>query len=232
MKRYVSLKPLALAGAISGLALVSACGGKSANPVSQYQPGDEARSCEGLKTEISNNEGEIARLVPYEDATGKNVALGVAGVFFIVPWFFMDFKEGEATELQALRRRNQWLREVASTKDCSIPASQYVFDERPCAEASDSDRPWIGEWVAKKETDLLALSITRYQVNGQLNSQDGTFQVSGRVDDQGIIQATITADWARAELSGPFPDLSARTYGDSKIGPITSTSDTPFRMCK
>ncbi len=156
----------------------------------------------------------------------------MAGAFFIVPWFFMDFKEGEATELQALRRRNQWLREVASTKNCNVPASQYVFDERPCAEASDSDRPWIGEWVAKKETDLLALSITRYQVNGQLNSQDGTFQVSGRVDDQGIIQATITADWAKAELSGKFPDLSARTDGGSRIGPITSTSDTPFRMCK
>jgi hypothetical protein len=232
MKWHVSLRPLALAGAISGMALVSACGGKSANPVSQYQPGDEGRSCQGLKTEISNNEAEIARLLPYEDATGKNVALGVAGAFFIVPWFFMDFKEGEATELQALRRRNQWLREVASTKDCGVPASQYVFDERSCAEASDSDRPWIGEWVANKETDLLALSITRYQVNGQLKSQGLTFQVSGRVDDQGIIQATITAAWAKAELSGKFPELSARTDGGNKIGPITSTSDTPFRMCK
>ena len=29
MKRYVSLKPLALAGAIASMALVSACGGKS-----------------------------------------------------------------------------------------------------------------------------------------------------------------------------------------------------------
>ncbi|MEE8188252.1 MAG: hypothetical protein V3T80_03500 [Kiloniellales bacterium] len=232
MKRCVSLKPLALASAISVMALVSACGGKSANPVNQYQPGDEARSCEGLKTEISSNEAEIARLIPYEDATGKNVALGVAGAFFIVPWFFMDFKEGEATELQALRRRNQWLREVASGKDCSIPASQFVFNERPCAEASNPDRPWIGEWAAKNETDLLALSITQYQVNGQLKSQGGTFQVSGRVNDQGIIQASITADWDKAELSGQFPDLSARTEGGSRIGSITSTSDTPFRMCK
>lgn len=226
MRKHLSVWSICLALVVAG------CGGKSPNPVASYLPGDEKRSCGGLKSEIAMNEAEIAKLVPGEDATGKNVALGVAGAFLIVPWFFMDFKEGEATELQALRRRNQWLREVASTKDCSISASQYVFVEKPCAEASDSDRPWIGEWVAKKETDLLVLSITRYQVNGQLNSQGSTFQVSGRVDDQGIIQATITADWAIAELSGQFPDLSARTDGGSKIGPITSNSDTPFRMCK
>lgn len=226
MRGRVLLKPLALAGLI----LVSACGGKAPNPVAQYQPGDENRSCQGLKGEIANNEAEIARLIPYEDATGKNVALGVAGAFFIVPWFFMDFKEGEATELQALRRRNQWLREVASNKDCQVPQSQFVFDERSCAEASDSDRPWIGDWVAKKNGDLLALSITQYQVNGQLRNQDGTFRVAGRVDPQGIVQALISSSWAEAELKGKFPDLSARAAGDGKIGSITSASDTVFRM--
>ena len=228
MERHVSLKPLALAGVV----FLSACGGKAPNPVAQYQPGDEGRTCPGLKTEISSNEAEIARLVPYEDATGKNVALGVAGVFLIVPWFFMDFKEGEATELQALRRRNQWLREVASTKDCSIPRSQFVFDEKPCAEAVDTGRPWVGEWVAKEKSDLLALSITQYQVNGQLRSTAGTFEVSGRVDEQGIVLASIISDWATGELKGTFPDLFATADGSSKIGSITSTSDTLFQMCK
>ncbi len=227
MRGRISLKPLALAGLI----LVSACGGKAPNPVAQYQPGDENRSCEGLKGEIANNEAEIARLVPYEDATGKNVVLGVAGAFFIVPWFFMDFKEGEATELQALRRRNQWLREVASNKDCQIQQSQFVFDERSCAEASDSNRPWIGDWVAKNNNNLLALSITQYQVNGQLRNQDGTFEVVGRVDKEGMVQASIKSGWAEAELKGMFPDLSARAAADGKIGSITSASDTVFRMC-
>ena len=110
---------------------VVACGGKSANPVVSYQPGDEKRSCEGLKSEIALNEAEIAKLVPYDDATGKNVALGVTGFFLIIPWFFMDFKEGEAIEIQALRRRNQWLREVASDKDCSLPPPTVVFEEKP-----------------------------------------------------------------------------------------------------
>ena len=125
MRKFRSIAPVFLALFIVG------CGGKSANPVLSYQPGDEKRSCEGLKSEIAMNEAEIARLVPYDDATGKNVALGVAGAFLIVPWFFMDFKEGEAIELQALRRRNQWLREVAGDKDCSLPPPTVVFEEKP-----------------------------------------------------------------------------------------------------
>ena len=111
--------------------LTTGCGGRAPNPVSQYLPGDEQRSCTGLKTEIANNETDIARLIPYEDATGKNVALGVVGVFLIVPWFFMDFKEGEAIELQALRRHNQWLREVAADNDCYVPPSSIVFEDEP-----------------------------------------------------------------------------------------------------
>ena len=43
----------------------------------------------------------------------------------------MDFKEGEAIEIKALRRRNQWLREVASDKDCNVPPPTVVFEENP-----------------------------------------------------------------------------------------------------
>ncbi len=112
-----------------------------------------------------------------------------------------------------------------------MPQSQFVFNEKSCAEASDSNRPWIGEWVARNNSDLLALSITQYQVNGQLRNQDGTFAVAGRVDKQGMVQASIRLSWAEAELKGKFPELSARAAGDGKIGSITSASDTVFRMC-
>ena len=111
--------------------LLAGCGGRPPNPVAQYLPGDEQRSCEGLKSEVANNEAEILRLLPDEDATGKNVVLGVAGAFLLVPWFFMDFKEAEATEIQALRRRNQSLREIAGTKGCAIPPPTVVFEEAP-----------------------------------------------------------------------------------------------------
>ncbi len=38
-------------------------------------------------------------------------------------------KDGERIEIDALRRRNTWLREVAGDKDCSIPPPTIVFDD-------------------------------------------------------------------------------------------------------
>lgn len=130
---------------ISALCLITiaACGGRAPNPVAQYQPGDERRSCEGLRVEIANNEAQIARLLPGENATGKNVALGVAGAFVLVPWFFMDFKDGERIEIEALRKRNAWLREVAFNKDCSVPPPRFQFEEKPEEEKIDSIHPSV-----------------------------------------------------------------------------------------
>lgn len=115
------------------IALV-ACGGRNANPVARYQIGDENRACEGLKVEIAHNEQEIIRLIPFEDATGKNVALGVTGAFLIVPLFFMDFKDAEEMEVKALRDRNLWLTELAHRKNCTLPAPKVKFQEKPAEE--------------------------------------------------------------------------------------------------
>ncbi len=52
------------------LSLSFGCGGVAPNPVSQYQPGDEKRSCDGLKSEIARNEAEIEELLPDEDVPG------------------------------------------------------------------------------------------------------------------------------------------------------------------
>ena len=116
---------------VMAAAMLVGCGGRSANPVASYQPGDEQRSCTGLQAEIASNEQEIIRLLPYENAAGKNVALGVAGVFFIVPFFFMDFKDAEELEIRALRQRNQRLREIAYNNECSLPASKLKFQDEP-----------------------------------------------------------------------------------------------------
>ncbi len=140
MRAHIVMRKFLLISSVSLALIIVGCGGKSPNPIASYQPGDEKRSCGGLKAEIAMNEVEVGKLVPYEDATGKNVALGVAGAFLIVPWFFMDFKEGEAIELQALRRRNQWLREVAADKDCSVPPSKFLFEPKP-EEPREAQRP-------------------------------------------------------------------------------------------
>ena len=109
--------------------LVSACGGRDANPVAKYQPGDEDKTCHGLVSEISFNEDEMIRLYPDRDKTASNTVLGATGVFLIIPWFFMDFSGGDGIELTAYDRRNQWLRELGDRKDCDLPEPKIVIEK-------------------------------------------------------------------------------------------------------
>ena len=106
--------------ALSSLLLVAACGGRTPNPVSEYQYGDEKKSCERLRAEISQVNSEIVVLLPETDKTGQNVALGVAGAFLLVPWFFMDFTEAEQVEVNALRRRHNNLVNISAEKKCGF----------------------------------------------------------------------------------------------------------------
>lgn len=104
--------------------LLSACAGRTPNPVPQYQPGDKLLSCSQIKQELMDNQTKVMNLIPKENKTGKNVALGVAGAFVIVPWFFMDFSDAERVEVQAYQLRDNWLRTLANKKKCgALPAS-------------------------------------------------------------------------------------------------------------
>jgi len=102
--------------------LLSACGGRTPSPVMVAQYGDQNKSCEALEFEMHNAQNEIQRLLPKTDKTGQNVALGVAGWFLLVPWFFMDFKNAEQTEYEAYRQRYNHLASVAMSKKCSVKA--------------------------------------------------------------------------------------------------------------
>ena len=52
----------------------------------------------------------------------------------------MDFKDGERIEIDALRKRNMWLREVAYNNDCSIAPPTVVFEDdlRPASGPSEN----------------------------------------------------------------------------------------------
>ena len=107
------------------------CAGSPPNPVLRYQPGDEKRSCTSLKAEIASNEAEIIRLVDKQSGkTGMNVAMGVAGVFLVVPWFFMDIKGKESGEIGALHHRNRNLRQFAASKECEVPPPKVKFERK------------------------------------------------------------------------------------------------------
>ena len=119
------MKNLGLSLALISMLTVTACGGRTASPVMVAQYGDQDKSCKALKFEMVNVQGEIQRLLPKTDKTGKNVALGVAGWFLLVPWFFMDFKNAEQTEYEAYRQRYNHLASLAMSKNCRVESEHY-----------------------------------------------------------------------------------------------------------
>lgn len=119
------MKKTVILSAALAAALLSSCAGRDPQPVMAMQYGDPQKTCKELEYEIQMIEGEINRLVPHTDKTGQNVALGVAGWFFLVPWFFMDFKNAEKVEYEAYRQRYNNLSAIANSKDCMVKSNAY-----------------------------------------------------------------------------------------------------------
>lgn len=105
---------------ISFVLATSGCAGHDANPVMIAQYGDDGMSCKALEIEMSDAQQQMQSLVGQTDKTGQNVALGVAGWFLLVPWFFMDFKNGEKQEYESWRQRYNHLAILATEKHCGI----------------------------------------------------------------------------------------------------------------
>lgn len=102
---------------------VTGCAGHDPNPVMVSQYGDDAKSCKSLEVEMADAQSEMQRLVGQTSKTGQNIALGVAGWFLLVPWFFMDFKDGEKVEYDAWRQRYMHLTVLADEKHCGVKST-------------------------------------------------------------------------------------------------------------
>jgi len=120
-------------------ALLSGCAGRAANPVMVQQYGDQAKSCQALEMDMSFIESEVQRLVPKTEKTGSNVALGVAGAFLLVPWFFMDFSQSEQVEGNAYRQRYNHLAMLAMDKGCAT--DRKPIPPMPPAQPSQPQQP-------------------------------------------------------------------------------------------
>ncbi len=97
------------------------CAGTDPNPIAVYQPGDENKSCPALKAEIANIDKQITRKKAQKSKQeSDNVLWFVTGWFLIVPWFFMDLKENEKPEIDALQQRKDALIVIAAEKDCGF----------------------------------------------------------------------------------------------------------------
>ncbi len=96
------------------------CAGRTANPIPVYLPGDENRSCAGLKAEIAQLQVDMARILPKTDKGLTNALWAIGGVLVIVPFFFMDLKDAEKIEFEAMRGRHNRLLVYAAEKGCDM----------------------------------------------------------------------------------------------------------------
>ena len=121
------------------LTFVVGCGGRAANPVMIQKYGDDKKSCKSLEMELSQIENEIQQLMPKTQKAGKNIVLGVAGAFFLVPWFFMDLSQAEQMEVNAFRQRHNHLLIISSEKECGIEKEAIPdFTKKPDKEGEES----------------------------------------------------------------------------------------------
>ena len=116
----------------ASLALSSGCGGRAADPVPIYKYGDDELSCNGLRAEMSLVEAEVRALLPESKKTGKNAALGAAGLFLLFPWFFIDLGDAEKLEIKAYNDRYLALEKLFKEKCTSTeqPAPETTAKSR------------------------------------------------------------------------------------------------------
>jgi hypothetical protein len=114
------------------------CAGRTPNPMQTYQYGDEKRSCNALRAEISNIDSDIQTKLPNSDKTGSNVALGVTGAIFIVPLFFMDFSKADQIEVEAMRRRYNSLVIISAEKNCGFEYKQMPDFQKSVTPATEA----------------------------------------------------------------------------------------------
>ncbi len=114
---------------VCSLLLIVGCGGRVADPIPEYKPGDDDMSCDALKTEMAHIEAQVDALLPQSKKTGKNVALGAAGLFLIFPWFFMDVGDAEKAEIRAYNERYLALEKLFQDKCTSSGQQKEVAPE-------------------------------------------------------------------------------------------------------
>lgn len=114
---------------LSAAILLAGCAGRAANPIQIYVPGDENLSCESIQGEMMQIQQEIVeKKEKKSNIAATNVVLGITGFFVIVPWFFMNFKDAEGTEIEALQQRYTRLSTLATTKGCDFYQGDTAVD--------------------------------------------------------------------------------------------------------
>ena len=99
--------------------MLAGCAGRAPQPVAVIQPQDRFTDCAAIAVEVQANNVKIQELAGEEsEKVAQNLAAGVAGLFIWPLWFGMDFQGAASTETSALQSRQEYLRTLASQKNC------------------------------------------------------------------------------------------------------------------
>jgi hypothetical protein len=116
------LKPV-LALIVVVLFIAQGCAGRSAHPVTVVQSGDAKKTCKALREETQQILRRIHKMVPYIKKKDKKTILKmVTGALIVIPWFFVDMKDAEKVEANALRERYNYLSTLVGERNCRFRA--------------------------------------------------------------------------------------------------------------
>ena len=112
-----------IASIVVVLFVAQGCAGRSARPITVAQSGDAKKSCQALRKETKQILRRIHKMVPYIKKKDKKTVLKmVTGAFLVVPWFFVDMKDAEKVEANALRERYNYLSTLVGERNCRFKA--------------------------------------------------------------------------------------------------------------
>ncbi len=119
-----------LIGTLLITSILAGCASSKPNPIPLSQEGDAAKSCELLIDEMASTKTTIAAARHKRNAQiGQNLVAGSAGVFLLVPFFFMDLGDTASVEEKAAFDRHARLMSLARAKNCNVPAD--IADPQP-----------------------------------------------------------------------------------------------------
>ena len=177
---------------LSVLIFFAGCAGRTANPIAAYLPGDETRSCKGLKAEIAQLQADMQRILPKTDKGLTNALWAIGGCLVIVPFFFMDLKDAEKIEFEAMRTRHKRLLVYAAEKDCDMMG---VRGERIPSAAEQKELAKKAKEEAEARRKELAAIKSEFRKN--LKAQG---KIEAKLKALETKQATVADDKIEAEI--------------------------------
>jgi hypothetical protein len=123
----VKTKDLRLGAVLTAALVLTACAGRSPDPVALVQAQDTSASCTAIQAELAANTTKISELGKDQGKkVAQNVAAGVAGLFIPVLWFAMDFQGTAGKEITALEQRNAYLAQTALERCDQITTADHL----------------------------------------------------------------------------------------------------------